>query len=180
MGEGNGANLDLVFRQSKVWPKNIKIFFKSSSEAKGHTEPKIQKKSLGVQYPEVFLLWTFPSPSCAKAASSHLTAQLLLQFSEVKAVFLPHATHLSPFGAICLLMTSVPLLLLLSHVPGSLKACHQTRPPWRKSQHIPQETPTQAEFASQTGRELEINNKGLVKDHCLLGNVKAPLLNSRG
>lgn len=27
MGEGNGANLDLVLRQSKVWPKNIKISF---------------------------------------------------------------------------------------------------------------------------------------------------------
>ena len=45
---------------------------------------------------------------------------------------------------------------------------------WRKSQHSPKEKSPQAKSASQTARELRINNKRLVKDSYLLGNVKHP------
>lgn len=174
MWEGSGANLNLVLRQNKVWPKNIKTSFSRAHLKRMATHSLKYKRLQGVWYPQVFVLWTFPSPSCAKPACGHLTTPLLLlQFSGAKAVLLPQATYLSPLGPICLLMISMPLLLLLlSDVSALWKPCHQTRPPRRKSQHIPKETPTQAEFASQTAREREMNNKGLVKDHCLPGNAK--------
>lgn len=165
MWQINGANFYLVLRKSKVWPKSVTTYFHELIWKTGPATDGLKHEGSQENPTPISLLWTFPSLSCAKTNTCHLTTQLLLQLSGVKAVLPPHATYVSLLGEFVFWFQCC-FFSFYCHMSQALwRPCHQTWPLWRKSQHIPKVKPTQA-------TELEINNKRLVKDSSLLRNVK--------
>lgn len=122
MWQINGANFYLVLRKRKVWPKSVTTYFHELIWKTGPATHGLKHEGSQENPIPISLLWTFPSLSCAKTNTCHLTTQLLSCSSQEWKLCCPHMPHMWAFGGICILISVLLLFFLLSHVPGSLKA----------------------------------------------------------